>query len=72
MTPEERKALAEQITTNPLYDEVLNGMEENAIEALIHAKENIELAQLRVRSIRTFREELGEALNTPARKGAPA
>lgn len=71
MSPDERKALAEQITTNPLYVEVMDAMERDAIERLIHEREDIVLAQLRVKAIRTFREALGEALNTPARKGAP-
>lgn len=72
MTPEQRRSLAEQITTNPLFKETLSKMEANAIERLIYAKENTTEAQLRVQSIRTFRADLEEALNTRTAKGAPA
>lgn len=72
MTPEDRKSLAEQITTNPLYSETLDRMEASAIERLIYAKDNTLEAQLRVRAVRTFRADLEEALNTRPAKGAPA
>ena len=73
MTPDERKALAQQITTNPLFNVTLDEMEQAAIERLIFAKEeDTAAAQLRVQAIRNFRADLGRALNTPQRKASPA
>lgn len=72
MTPDERRSLAEQITTNPLYAEVLDTMERSAVERLIYAKTDTAEAQLRVQAIRAFRQDLDECLNTQPRKGAPA
>lgn len=72
MTPDERKSLAEQITTNPLFAEVFDEMEQAAIEQLIYEKESRQEAQLRVQAIRSLRADLTEALVTPTRKGAPA
>lgn len=74
MTPSEQKALAEQITTNPLFNKILDGMEENAIEALIYAVDDDtrrSRAQT-VQAIRTFRSDLAQALNTREPKAAPA
>ena len=73
MTPAERKSLAEQITANPLFNELLGEIEQGAIEALIYANEEHRLeAQLRVQAIRTLRADLTEALDTRERKVAPA
>lgn len=73
MTPLERKALAEQITANPLFSAILDGMEQAAIEALIYADaEQRHARQLRVQAIRQFRADLGESLNTRDPKSAPA
>lgn len=75
MTPEERRGLAEQLKANPLWDELIDGIEADAIESLIYAKTEDDRisAQWRVRAARTFREDCEAALrNTPARKGAPA
>lgn len=74
MTPQERKNLAEQITSNPLYSEILDGMEKDAIEALVHADtEQLRLTgQLRVQAIRSFRSDLGSCLSTREPKAAPA
>lgn len=72
MTPDERRSLAEQILSNPLFSEVVNDMERRAIERLIYADENTAEAQLRVQAIRTFRADLEANLNTRERKGAPA
>lgn len=72
MTPEERKSLAEQITSNPLYDIILGEIESSAIEALVYAKTEDEriAAQWRVRSARAFRADCEAALrSTPKRKG---
>lgn len=75
MTPQERKSLAEQLDGNPLFHEILNGIEASAIEALVYAateQDRVE-AQWRVRSARAFRSDCEEALlSTPKRTGAPA
>lgn len=74
MTPNERKSLAEQITANPLFTAILAEMEAGAIEALISAQsdEHRLLRQLRVQTIREFRSDLGNCLNTREPKSAPA
>lgn len=74
MTPRERKSLAEQITTNPLFNEIMTGLETSAIEQLISAKDDETrlTAQLRVKAIRALRAELDECLTIRERKGAPA
>lgn len=75
MTPDDRRHLAEQLKANPLFDELIDGIEAEAIEALIRANTEDDRisAQWRVRAARSFREDCEAALrNTPARKGAPA
>ena len=72
MTPEERKALAEQLNANPLLEGILNDMENSAIEVLIHEEHDRQGAQMRVRAVRTFRSDLAAALNTRPKKAAPA
>jgi len=74
MTPEERKALAEQLAGNPLLHEILADIESQATEALIFAptdQDRVE-AQWRVRSVRSFRADFEALLrNNLPRKGAP-
>ena len=75
MTPSERASLAEQILTNPLFGEVFDGLEHAAIEAMIYAKDDETRfrSSLRVREIRSFRQDCEAALrNTPPQKGAVA
>lgn len=73
MTPQERKSLAEQITANPLFVEILESMEKSAIEALIYAPdETRQAAQMRVQAIRQFRGDLDECLQVREAKAAPA
>lgn len=72
MTPDERRNLAEQITANPLFTEILEAMEKSAIEQLIYATNDTQLAQLRVQAVRSFRADLGHALSTRTPKAAPA
>jgi hypothetical protein len=75
MTPSERASLAEMILTNPLFGEVFDGLEHAAIEAMIYAKDDETRfrASLRVREIRSFRQDCEAALrNTPPKKGAVA
>lgn len=74
MTDEQRKALAEQILSNPLFMAELEEMEQAAIESLVYAtteQARVE-AQWRARSARSFRSDLTEALSIRIRKGAPA
>lgn len=77
MTPNERRSLAEQITTNPLYDETLSMLEAAAINRGVYAAltddETRAAAMAEIRAIRAFREHLAAALqDTSPRKGAPA
>lgn len=74
MTPQERKSLAEQITANPLFRAILDGMESDAIEALIAAQDNETrlTRQLRVQAIRSFRADLSECLQVRDARIAPA
>ena len=74
MTPDERKNLAEQITTNPLFNEILDQLEQSAIDRLIAAPDDQTrlTAQLRVQETRALRSELDECLATRERRGVPA
>lgn len=75
MTPEERKSLAEQITTNPLYEDTLSRIERDATEAMIYAPDDDARrdAAYRVQAIRSFRRDLTKSLaGTRERKAAPA
>jgi len=76
MTPAERKALAEQLLGNPLFNEILCKMEKDAAERCfaIHATDEQRAeAAFYVRCARSFRRDCeASARNTPERKGAPA
>lgn len=75
MTEQERKSLAEQILTNPLFAETFDGLERRAIEATIWAKDDETRARqaMRVQEIRSFRQDCEAALrNTQPQKGAVA
>lgn len=75
MTPSERASLAEQLLSNPLFAEIFDALEKSAIEAMIYAKDDETRfrASLRVREIRSFRQDCEAALrNTPPQKGAVA
>lgn len=74
MTPAERRSLAEQIISNPLFDEIMDGLETSAIERLISADtdESRLIAQLRVQAVRALRRDLDACLDTPERRGVPA
>lgn len=75
MNRRERASLAEQILANPVYAEIIDTMEANAVERLVFApneQERLEGA-LRVQSIRAFRSDCEALLrSTHERKGAPA
>lgn len=65
MTPAERKSFAEQLVANPLTEELLDRIETDAIEALVHARaeqERVE-AQWRVRAAREFRRSVKNYAN---------
>ena len=75
MTPADRASLAEQILANPLFTEIMAGLEANAIERLVSAQthETRHEAQLRVHAVRSFRSDCeGILRSTNARKAAPA
>lgn len=75
MTPDERRSLAEQILSNPLFEAVFDELEKAATERLIAEKNEQDFvrAQERVLQTRAFRKELSKALNNPKpRRGAPA
>lgn len=73
MTPQQRKALAEQLAANPLMGAVLREIEASAIERLIYAKTDTDRieAQAGVRAARAFRDALTIAVNQRHGKGAP-
>lgn len=74
MTPDERRALAEQLTTNPLWGEVMDQIEATGIERMVAASTDTARmeAQAYVRATRAFRADCEAALRSPPpRKGAP-
>ena len=75
MTPKERASLAEQLQANPLFEELLSGIESNAIEQMIYAKdtETRHLGALRVQAARSIRSDCQSKIDSiRTRKGAPA
>lgn len=74
MTPDERRRLAETILHNPLFAEVMDQLEQRAIETLIYAAtEDARIAaQAGVLAARGFRADLQASLaDTRRGKGAP-
>lgn len=75
MTSNERASLAEQLQTNPLFDELFDGIERAAIEAMIYADDEETRAEgaMRIRAIRSLRDDCGVSLRSIRdRKAAPA
>jgi hypothetical protein len=75
VSPNEKRALSEQILKNPVFTEILDGIEANAIEGMIYADtdQDRHVGALRVIAVRAFREDCLAMLNNdPKRKGAPA
>jgi len=73
----ERRSLAEQILTNPLFPLVMNRLEQDAVERGVDAamtdNEMRAAAMAEVRAIRAFRSNLAAMLrDTGSRKGVPA
>jgi len=64
MTPRERASLAEQLTANPLFVALFEGIEANAIEAMIYATDDGTRARaaLRVQAVRELRSECENSL----------
>ena len=75
MNTKERASLAEQLLGNPLYADLFDGVERDAIEAMIHATDDDTRARaaMRVQAVRALRDECNNCLRdmTP-RRGAPA
>lgn len=74
MTPTERKNLADQIATNPIYNVLMDEIEQSAVERMISAQTDTARleAQAYVRATRAFREDCDAMLrNYQERKGAP-
>lgn len=75
MTPQDRAALAESLLANPLFTDLLAGLERDAIEAMVWAQNDDARARaaMRVQAVRALRDDCTSALRdmTP-RKGAPA
>ena len=75
MTPRERASLAEQLEANPLFGELFNEIEHNAIEAMVYAKDDEDRARaaMRVQAVRDLRDNCKASLReTRERKAAPA
>ena len=75
MTPRERANLAEQLLSNPLWDELFVGIEKQAIEACIYADTDEQrlIGTLRVKEVRTLRSDCEASLRSAReRKAAPA
>ena len=77
MDADERRHLAEQLLTNPLFDVVMDELEQNAINRCINAPmiddELRGAAAAETRAIRAFRSNCEALLrNNQPRKGAPA
>jgi hypothetical protein len=73
MTPQERKSLAEQITGNPLYHDLMAELEASYIERLVYAPDEQSriAAQAHVHAARAFRDDLAVLLQdtAPAKGG---
>lgn len=75
MTPQERKSLAEQLLSNPLWGVLFDGLEASAVEQMIYTDDEEHRAKLamRVKAIRSLREDCeAELRNDQKRRAAPA
>lgn len=64
MTPQERKSLAEQLLTNPLFSATFDELEKAAIEAMVYATDD-DIRQrmaFRVQEVRNFKHDCTAAL----------
>jgi hypothetical protein len=71
MNAKERASLAEQLLSNPMFAELFDGVERNAIEAMIAARDDATRARsaMRVQAIRDLRSDCQNSLRdtTPRR-----
>jgi len=75
VTPKERAAYADQLMSNPLFAALFDGIEHEAIEAMICAVDDATRAReaLRVQAVRDLRHECVNSLTVAKpRTGAPA
>jgi hypothetical protein len=66
MNDKERAALAEQLLANPLFAELFNGVEHDATEAMIYAKDDDTRARaaMRVQAVRSLRDDCMSSLRS--------
>ena len=64
MNTKERASLAEQLLANPLFADLFDGVERDAIEAMIHAKDDDTRARaaMRVQAVRALRDDCNNCL----------
>lgn len=75
MTPKERKALAESLVANPLFNATLDKMQADATAELIHEAKTEQArleTQIKVRAIIQFRDEIKALLVEQRAQRAPA
>lgn len=77
MTPEDRKALAQQLVTNPLLELILDEIEHEAVERCVSAPpaddQTRRVSAMEVQALRSFKWKLEQSLqDSPPLKGAPA
>lgn len=68
MTPKERASYADQLLSNPLFGALFDGVESDAIEAMIYAADDADRAKgaMRVQAIRDMRRDCINSLTVPA------
>lgn len=75
MTSEVRASLAEQLTTNALFETLLSELEAGAVEQMVLAQDDTTRAEgaMYVRAVRSFRHDCNRQLRGKReRKPAPA
>ena len=77
MTPEDRKYHAQELLKNPVFIELCERLESDAVNRVVAAKYDDHEARVTaaadIRAIRTFRQNCEAALrNNPAQKAVPA
>lgn len=70
MNTKERAALAEQLLANPLFADMFSGVERDAIEAMIYAKDDDARARgaMRVQAIRALRDDCNSSLRVTSQR----
>lgn len=64
MTPKERASMAEQLLANPLFTALFDGVERDAVEAMVYAKDDDTRARgaMRVQAVRALRDDCTNSL----------